>query len=129
MFWTSSSVTFRLGEPIHQESDWKRMVRGQPPPLRYRLIDAESQNVGTVLLDGADQRLLDVGRHKLIQIAEAQYLGLVNEVRDAEDCPLYLPMLVVWDESFEVAYRLGLARVQKAFWMLATPILKLVCLG
>ncbi len=129
IFWTSSSVKFRIGKPIYQKSDQRHMVHGEPPPLRYRLIDAESQNVGTVLLDGADQHLLDISRHEFIQIAEAQYFGLDDEVRDVEDCPLYLVMLVVWDEKFEVAYRLGLGRVQKASWMLARPKLKLVCLA
>ena len=129
IFWTSSSVKFRFGEPIYQKSDQRRLVHGKPPPLRYRLIDAESQNVGTVLLDGADKHLLDIGRHEFIQIAEAHYLGLDDEVRDVENCLLYLVMLVVWDERFEVAYRLGLGRVQKASWMLARPKLKLVCLA
>ncbi len=129
IFWTSGSVKFRFGNPIYQKSDQSRMVHGKPPPLRYRLIDAESQNVGTVLLDGADRHLLDIGRHEFIQIAEAQYFGLDNEVRDVEDCPLYLVMLIVWDENFEVAYRLGLGRVYKASWMLASPKLKLVCLA
>lgn len=46
-----------------------------------------------------------------------------------ENYPLYLVMLVIWDERFEVAYRLGLGRVQKASWMLARPKLKLICLG
>ena len=129
VFWTSSSVKFRFGEPIHQKSDQRHMVHGKPPPLRYRLIDAASRNVGTVLLDGADRHLLDIGRHEFIQVAEAQYLGLDDEARDVEDCPLYLVMLVVWDESFEVAYRLGLGRVRKASWVLARPKLKLVCLA
>ena len=129
LFWTSSSVKFRFGEPIYQKSDRRRLVHDQPPPLRYRLIDAESQNVGTVLLDGADQHWLHIGRHEFVQIAEAQYFGLDDEVRDVEDCPLYLVMLVVWDENFEVAYRLGLGRVQKASWMLARPRLKFVCLA
>ena len=129
IFWTSSSVKFRFGDPIYQNSDQGRMAHGKPPPLRYRLIDAESQNVGTVLLDGADQHLLDISRHEFIQIAEAQYFGLDDEVRDVKECPLYLVMLVVWDENFEVAYRLGLGRVQKTSWMLARPKLKLVCLA
>ena len=129
MFWTSSSSKFRFGEPICQKSDQRSLVHGKPPPLRYRLIDAESQTVGTVLLDGADQHLLDIGRQELLQIAEAQYFGLDDEVRDVDDCPLYLVMLVVWDEKFEFAYRLGLGRVQKAYWMLARPKLKLVCLA
>ena len=129
IFWTSGSVKFRFGEPIYQKSDQRRMVHGKPPPLRYRLIDAESQNVGTVLLDGADRHLLDIGRHEFIQIAEAQYFGLDDEVRDVEGCPLYLVMLVLWDEKFEVACRLGLGRVHKASWMLARPKLKLVCLA
>ena len=129
LFWTSSSVKLRLGEPIDQKSDRKHLLRDNPPPLRYRLIDAESQNVGTVLLDGADRQWLDVGRHEYIQMAEAQYLGLDDEARDVEDCPLYVVMLVVWDEKFEVAYRLGLGRVQKASWIRARPRLKFVCLG
>ena len=129
MFWTSSSVKFRFGEPIYQTSDQRHTVHGKPPPLRYRLIDAESQNVGTVLLDGADEHLLDIGRHEFIQIAEAQYFGLDDEVRDVEDCPLYLIMLVAWDENFEIAYRFGLGRVQKASWRLARPKLKLICLA
>ena len=129
IFWTSSSVKFRLGEPIYQESDRRRLSHDQTPPLRYHLIDTESQNVGTVLLDGADRHWLDVGRHEFIQIAEAHYYGLDDEVRDVEDCPLYVVMLVVWDEKFEVAYRLGLGRMQKAAWMLARPRLKLVCLA
>ena len=93
------------------------------------MINPECQNVGTVLLDGADKHLLDVGRHEIIQIAEAQYLGLDKEARDVEDYPLYLVMLVIWDEMSEVAYSLGLGRVQKASWMLARPKLRLVCLG
>ena len=129
IFWTSSSVKFRFGEPIYQKSDQRRLVHDKPPPLRYRLINAESQNVGTILLDSADKHLLDIGRHEFIQIAEAQYFGLDDEVRDVEDCPLYLVMLVIWDEMFEVAYRLGLGRVRKASWLLARPKLKLVCLG
>ena len=66
IFWTSSSVKFRFGEPIYQKSDQRRLVHGQPPPLRYRLINVESQNVGTVLLDGADKYFLDIGRHEFI---------------------------------------------------------------
>ena len=129
IFWTSSSVKFRFGAPIYQKSDQRRLVYGKPPPLRYQLIDTESEDVGIVLLDGAHKHLLDIGRHEFIQIAEAQYFGLDDEVRDVEDCPLYLVMLVIWDLNFEVAYRLGLGRVQKASWMLARPELKLVCLG
>ena len=128
IFWTSGSVKFRFGEQIYQKSDQRRMAQGKPPPLRYRLIDAESQNVGTVLLDG-DQHSLDFGRHEFIQIAEAQYFGLDDEVRDVEGCPLHLIMLVLWDEKFEVACRLGLGRIHKASWMLARPKLKLICLA
>lgn len=129
MFWTSSSVKFRFGKPIYQKSDQRRTVHGKPASLRYRLIDAESRNVGTVLLDGADQHLLDISRHEFIQIAEAQYFGLDDEIRDVKECPLYLVMLVVWDEKFEVAYRLGLGRMQKTSWLQARPKLKLVCLA
>ena len=129
IFWTSSSVKFRFGAPIYQKRDQRHLVYGKPPPLRYQLIDTESEDVGIVLLDGADKHLLDIGRLEFIQIAEARYFGLDDEVRDVEDCPLYLVMLVIWDEMFEVADRLGLGRVQKASWMLARPKLKLVCLG
>lgn len=129
MLWTSSSVKFRFGESIYQTSDQRRTVHGKPPPLRYRLIDAQSQDVGTVLLDGADQHLLDISRHEFIQIAEAQYLGLDDEVRDVKECPLYLVMLVVWDEHFEVAHRLGSGRVLKTSWLLARPTSKLVRLA
>ena len=114
IFWTSGSVNLRFGAPIYQKSDQRRLVHGKPPPLRYQLINGESQNIGTVLLDGAHTHLLDIGRHGFIQVAEAQYFGLNNKVRDVEDCPLYLVMLIIWDENFKIAYRLGLGRVQKA---------------
>ena len=129
VFWTSSSVKFRFGAQIYQKSDQRRLVPGRPPPLRYQLIDTDSEDVGIVLLDGDDKHLLDIGKHEFIQIAEAQYFGLEDEERDVKDCPLYLVMLVVWDENFEIAYRLGLGRVRKASWMLARPELKLVCLA
>lgn len=45
IFWTNSSVNFRLGTPIYLKCDQRRMVPGESPPLRHPLIDAESQNV------------------------------------------------------------------------------------
>ncbi|MCJ1315715.1 hypothetical protein MMC15_001035 [Xylographa vitiligo] len=126
-FWASSSTSFRFGKAVMQESDQR--YNATKPPRRYRLLDAESEVVGNVLLDGADDRWLARGRYEFIQMAEAQYSGLDSEVRDIEDCPLYLVMLVEWDEQRNVACRLGLGRVQKTAWMLGGPKLKLVCLG
>ncbi|MCJ1384682.1 hypothetical protein MMC17_007800 [Xylographa soralifera] len=126
-FWASSSTSFRFGKAIIQESDQRWNVANAP--RRYLLLDAESEVIGNVLLDGADDKWLACGRHEFIQIAEAQYSGLDNEVRDIEDCPLYLVMLIEWNEQRSIAYRLGLGRVQKTAWMLAGPKLKLVCLG
>ncbi|MCJ1416988.1 hypothetical protein MMC32_003327 [Xylographa parallela] len=126
-FWASSSTKFRFGKAITQESDQRYNI--VTAPRRYRLLDAESEVIGNVLLDGTDEKWLARGRYEFIQMAEAQYSGLDNEVRNIEDCPLYLVMLVEWDEQRIIAYRLGLGRVQKTAWMLANPKLKLVCLG
>ena len=127
IFWASSTKHFHLGTIISQQSD--RQWNAAKAPRRYRLIDADSDIVGYILLDGVDDSWINQGRHELVQIAEAQYLGLDNEVKDIEDCPLYLVMLIEWDEQFKVAYRLGLGKVQKTAWMLAQPRLKLVYLG
>ena len=86
MFGTSSSVEFRFGEPIYQKSGQRRLIQSKSPPLRYRLTDAESQNVGTVLLDDADRHGLDIGRHAhSSSLPKAQYSGLDDEVRDVEN--------------------------------------------
>jgi hypothetical protein len=127
VFWASTSSNFRLGEAIIQQSD--RRWNATEAPRRYSLVDADFDIVGNVLLDGTDDEWMDRGRHGFIQIAEAHYFGLDDEAKDIEDCPLYLVMLVEWDEQLNVAYRLGLGRVRKTAWMLAGPKLKLVCLG
>ncbi|MCJ1399500.1 hypothetical protein MMC11_002702 [Xylographa trunciseda] len=126
-FWASSSSKFRFGKAIYQESDQPSNVTNAP--RRYRLLDSESAVIGNVLLDGADEKWLGCGRYEFIQLAEAQFTGLDNEMRNVEDCPLYLVMLIEWNEQRSIAYRLGLCRVQKTAWMLASPKLKLVCLG
>ncbi|MCJ1284138.1 hypothetical protein MMC26_003469 [Xylographa opegraphella] len=126
-FWASSSTGFHLGEAITQESDRRWNVAN--PRRRHRLLDADSEVVGNVLLDGADDDWFARERYEFVQLAEAQYSGLDNEFRDIEDCPLYLMMFIEWNERRNIAYRLGLGRVQKTAWMLAAPKLKLVCLG
>ncbi|MCJ1387786.1 hypothetical protein MMC18_000629 [Xylographa bjoerkii] len=126
-FWASSSNNLRFGKAILQPSDQRWKV--SKAPQRYHLLDSESDVIGNVLLDGADEKWLARGRYEFIQIAEAQYSGLDDEVRNIEDCPLYLVMLIEWNEQRSIAYRLGLGRVQKTAWMLAGPRLKLVCLG
>ena len=127
IFWTSSTSKLYLGQSISQQSD--KAVNPNRPPRRYRIKDVDTYVVGTVLLDSADEKWMASGRHEFIQIAEAHYYGLDDEVRDIEDCPLYVVMLIEWDKNFQVAYRRGLGRVQKTAWMLAAPKLKLVYLG
>ena len=126
-FWASGSTNFRFGKVINQETD--RQWNAVEAPQRYHLLDKDSYIIGNVLLDGADKTWMKRGRYEFIQIAEAQYSGLDNAVRNIEDCPLYLVMLIEWNEQRTIAYRLGLGRVQKTAWMLAAPKLKLVCLG
>ena len=127
IFWTSSTNKLYLGQMISQQSD--RTINSSKPLRRYRIKDADTYVIGTVLLDSADEKWMENGRHEFIQIAEAHYYGLDDEVRDIEDCPLYVVMLIEWDENFQVAYRRGLGRVQKTAWMLAVPRLKLVYLA
>lgn len=127
IFWASTCNSLHLGKEITQPSD--RRWNAQKPPRRYYILDAHSENVGTLLLDGDDDDWRQRGRHEFIQIAEAQYFGLDNEARDIEEPPLYLVMLVEWGKEKSVAQRVGLGRVQKTAWMLAAPKPKLVCLG
>lgn len=81
--------------------------------------------VGNVLLDFEDKNSsLKPGRWGFIQIAEAQYSGLDNEERDVEDYPLYVVMLVEWDDQRQVAERRGVGRVNKEAWKLTRPRMK-----
>lgn len=127
VFWASTCSFLYLGKESTQPSD--RRWNAEKPPRRYFILDAHSENVGTLLLDGDDDGWRQRGRHGFVQIAEAQYFGLDNEAKDIEEPPLYLVMLVEWDKDMSVAQRLGLGRVQKTAWMLASPKPKLICLG
>ena len=127
VFWTGSTDKLYLGQPISQQSDENSSPT--TPLRRYRIRDSDNYIVGNVLFDSAHNEWMNNGRHEFLQIAEAHYLGLDDEERDVEDCPLYVLMLVEWDEAFQVAYRRGLGRVQKSAWMLAQPRLKLVYLA
>ena len=127
VFWASTCSFLYLGKESTQPSD--RRWNAEKPPRRYFILDAHSENVGTLLLDGDDDGWRQRGRHGFVQIAEAQYFGLDNEAKDIEEPPLYLVMLVEWDKDMSVAQRLGLGRVQKTAWMLASPKPKLIYLG
>lgn len=107
----SSTIHVRLGIPITQPSD--RGWNASKAPLRYRLLDGDSEPVGNVLLDVAGTEWLRCGRYEFLQIAEAQYSGLDNKARDVDDCPLYVVILVEWDEQRHVASRLGLGRCRR----------------
>ena len=90
MFWTSSSITFRFGIPIYQKSDQRRLIHSKSPPLRYQLIDTDSQNLGTVLLDDADRHGLDVGRPaNSSRLPKRSILGSTTRWEMWKSCPLY----------------------------------------
>lgn len=126
VFWTSSTSAFEIGAELSQQSDLEWFP--QNPPKRFHLRLPDFGDVGSVLLDGAyiDMELWE--RQEFILIAEAQYLDLDDEIRDVEDCPYYVIMLVEWDIQRQFAKRLGLGRVTKTAWMLVSPRLKLVSL-
>ncbi|GAB7351892.1 hypothetical protein MBLNU459_g2435t1 [Dothideomycetes sp. NU459] len=126
VFWTSSTSALDIGADIVQQSD--RAWNTDSPPLRFRLCLAGLGDVGTILLDGAYIDMHRWEQQEYILIAEAQYLDLDDEVKDVEDCPYYVVMLIEWDDRRRFARRMGLGRVMKSAWMLASPKLKLVSL-
>jgi hypothetical protein len=126
IFWASCTTKLHLGQSISQPSD-QAWIRTDLPPARYWIVDSDSYAVGNVLLDSEDNKASsDLGRYGFIQIAEAQYAGLDNEERDVEDYPLYVVMLVEWDDQRQVAERRGIGRVNKEAWKLMKPRMKLV---
>ena len=128
-FWASTSSRFRLGASIRDPRDQAWVTRGVP--IRHVLWDLDYFPVGNILFDGTYNRPPDIhlDGYELVQIAEAQYLGLTEEYRDIEDYPLYAVMVIQWDEAHKVARRVGTGKVHKTAWMLAAPELKLIALA
>lgn len=126
VFWTSSTSAFEIGAEMSQQSD--RVWHPEDPPKRFRLRLTDLGDIGSLLLDGTHIVMDRWERQEFILIAEAQYLDLDDEVRDVEDCPYYVVMLIEWDDQRRFAKRLGLGRVMKSAWMLVSPKLKLVSL-
>lgn len=125
VFWTTIVESFQLGSSASQDSD--RIMNPKKPPLRYNILNKASKNVGTLLLDGyGPHRLTE--RHEFLAIAEAQYYGLDFEPGNIDGYPLYIVMLVEWNETRSAARRLGLGRVDKLDWQKARPRAKIVCL-
>jgi hypothetical protein len=126
IFWASCTTKLLLGASIDQQSAQVKAETSQPP-LRHWIIDEESYAVGNVILDSGDNKAwLEERRYGFVQTAEAQYSGLGDEERDVEDFPLYVVMLVIWDEQRQVAERRGIGRVSKEAWKLTMPKMKLV---
>ncbi|MCJ1334478.1 hypothetical protein MMC10_011190 [Thelotrema lepadinum] len=128
-FWASTSSNFHLGAAIRNPGDQAWVTRNTP--IRHVLWDQDTFPVGNILFDGTYNRPPDIrsDAYELVQIAEAQYLGLANEYRDIEDFPLYAVMVIQWDEARKVARRVGTGKVHKTAWMLAAPELKLIALA
>ena len=125
VFWTTVVAHFQLGSSVSQDSD--RSVNPKKPPLRYTVLNETSKNVGTLLLDSyGPHRLTE--RHEFLAIAEAQYYGLDFEPGNIDNYPLYLVMLVEWNETRSAARRLGLGRIDKMEWRAGRPRAKIICL-
>lgn len=125
VFWTTVVDTFQLGTSVSQDSDM--IINPKKPPLRYSILNEASKDVGTMLLDGyGPHRLTE--KHEFLVIAEAQYYGLDFEPGNIDGYPLYLVMLIEWNETRSAARRLGLGRVDKMDWRAARPKAKIICL-
>ena len=126
VFWTTCVGSFQIGTSTSQDSDIR--MNSKEPPLRYNILDETSKNVGTLLLDGHGPHRLSE-KHEFLVISEAQYYGLDFEPGNINDYPLYIVMLVEWNETKNAARRLGLGRVDKNDWRRSGPRAKIVCLG
>ncbi|XHG05857.1 hypothetical protein AWENTII_009070 [Aspergillus wentii] len=126
-FWGSITANIKIGPPILQQSDaqWKCNNR----PRRLELQNQQSQFVGNVLLDGMEYDLVHHNRYEFIQMAEAKYHHLDGEENNIRGFPLYLVLMVEWDEVRKVATRLGVGRVYKEAWRAARPELEFIQLG
>ena len=127
IFWTSASCAFTFGDETSQTSDHLQKLK--PPPVRRAIADADFEWAGTILLDGAGPDWLDPARHEFILIAEAQYYKLDDEARDIEGYPLYLVMLIEYNQQTMIAERRGLGRIKKQAWRQAETEKKLVVLA
>jgi hypothetical protein len=125
VFWSTTVADFQLGTSTSQDSDMG--INPKKPPLRYSVLNEASKDVGTVLLDSyGPHRLTE--RHEFLVIAEAQYYGLDFEPGNIDDYPLYLVMLVEWNETRSAARRLGLGRIDKMKWRAARSRAQIICL-
>ena len=127
IFETSCSRSFQFGDAVTQSSD--RAWNASRPPLRYSLTKPDLESVGTVLLDGNGPDWLDPDRHEFILLGEAQFCGLDDERRDVEGYPLYLAMLIEWDNRTKIAYRIGMGRIKKTAWRQVGAEARSVVLG
>lgn len=127
VFWTSSTRHFQLGNATSQQSD--EIWHSEKAPLCFTIVNAKFESVSSILLNSDGPDWIDRGKHEFILVSEAQCLGLDDEPQHIGDIPYYVVMVVERDPETDVAFRLGLGRLEKTAWMLARPELKLVCLG
>jgi hypothetical protein len=125
VFWTTTVNSLQLGTSVSQDSDMS--INPKKPPLRYSILNEASKDVGTLLLDGSGPHRL-TERHEFLVMAEAQYYGLDFEPGNINGYPLYIVMLVEWNEARSAARRLGLGRIDKMDWQKAHPRAKIICL-
>ena len=134
-FWTSASADIRIGQPIDQPSDrqskdyYSERSSHFHPPWRLQLLSKYSEVVGNVLLDGLDYEWTKNKRYEFLQIAEAKFEDRDNEPRNIPGFPLYLVMMVEWNEDWTVATRLGIGRLYKEAWNVSQPRLTFVQLA
>ncbi|KAG0648525.1 hypothetical protein D0Z07_5267 [Hyphodiscus hymeniophilus] len=125
LFWTTTQASFQLGSPISQYNDIGKNLKN--PPSCYKILNAASDNVGMLRLDGYGPQLMNE-THELIVISETQYYGLDIEPANIDGFPLYVVMLIGWNATRSAARRLGLGTVDKLEWRKARPQAKIICL-
>ena len=116
VFKTSCSSSFQFGSSI----SYGETVKAECPSLQYKLKTG-GENAGIITLDGDGPSELVEGKHALVVLSEAEYLGYGEEIlrrydNKNADFPLYNVMLIEWAERKPIASRLGLGRVSEPVW-------------
>lgn len=118
LFKTSCSCSFQFGRRI----SYGETATAECPSFQYKLkSNAGGENAGIITLDGDGPSELVEGKHALVVLSEAEYLGYGEETlrrydNKNADFPLYNVMLIEWAERKPIASRLGLGRVSEPVW-------------
>lgn len=133
-FWTSCTYftiirrRWRTPDEVQANASARRPIQA---PI-HCATGSRRQLAGYLVLNGDGPEIVIEGRHEFIVLSGAQVKGfdpISGNLVYSDEAQMYNVMLVEWNDTRQIASRLGIGKFFKEAWDMSLPVIRFVTLG